>query len=302
MPVTATSAIESIVEKHITLPDRLENLSSSYRNARPFPHVILDSLFPASMLDNLVEEMPRLGRESWVQENDERLVKFNLRSAVELGNAGLRLVAFLHSASFLYFLSEMTGIHHLLPDPYLKGSGYHVMPPGGHFDIHCDRNVAYETGLARRLALIVYLNKSWDHKYGGQLELWNSTGTKCEVVVEPFFNRTVIFEVADGGYHGVPSTVACPEGRSRNSFAVYYHTVGVNGNMAITPHSSIYSPSFFHKEKITVRSVVRDLMPPILHRAYRRLRGIKANPNDSAKAVPQPTLITELEPNRAGNP
>ena len=301
MPAAQTSAIESIVEKHITLPDRLENLSAAYHTAKPFPHVILDDLFASQSLDDLVSEMPRLGRESWVHENDERLVKFNLRSAVELGNAGHQFVSFLHSATFLYFLSEMTGIPHLLPDPYLKGSGYHVMPPGGHFDVHCDRNVAYETGLARRLALIVYLNKSWEHDYGGQLELWDPTGTKCEVVVEPLFNRTIIFEVADGGYHGVPATVACPEGRSRNSFAVYYHTVGVNGNMAITPHSSVYSPSFYHKEKITVRSIVRDLTPPLLHRAYRRLRGVKMNPTNSAKPVQQPAMTAEPQPTRAAN-
>ena len=73
MPAIRTSAIESIVEKHITLPDRLETLHASYHAAKPFPHIILDNLFPAPTLDNLVSEIPRLGRNSWVHENDERL-------------------------------------------------------------------------------------------------------------------------------------------------------------------------------------------------------------------------------------
>lgn len=293
MPAIRTSAIESIVEKHITLPDRLETLHASYHAAKPFPHIILDNLFPAPTLDNLVSEIPRLGRNSWVHENDERLVKFNLRSAVELGETGRQLVAFLHSAPFLYFLSELAGIPHLLPDPYLKGSGYHVMAPGGHFDVHCDRNVAYETGLARRLSLIIYLNKSWQPKYGGQLELWNSTGTNCEAVVEPLFNRTIIFEIADRNFHGVPATVTCPEGRSRISFAVYYHTVGIDGNLAIIPHSSIYSPSFLHKERTTLRSVLRDLAPPFLHRTYRKLRGVKRNPEEVRKPLSPVNLSGE---------
>jgi hypothetical protein len=59
--------------------------------------------------------------------------------------------ALLHSATFQYFLSELPGIWNLLPDTYLQRGGYHVMPPGGHLDVHAGRNTHYMTGLTRRL-------------------------------------------------------------------------------------------------------------------------------------------------------
>src|SRR5690606_34215472 len=105
---------------------------------------------------------------------------------------GFDVTALLHSAPFLSFLTAVTGITELLPDPYLQGGGYSCIPPGGFFNVHVDRNVAYETGLLRRLAFIVYLNKAWRPEYGGQLELWNQDGTQREVVVEPAFNRAIL--------------------------------------------------------------------------------------------------------------
>jgi hypothetical protein len=114
------------------------------------------------------------------------------------------------------------------------------MPPGGKFDVHADRNMAYETGLTRHLSLITYLNKSWKHEYGGQFELWNHDGSRREAVVEPLFNRTVIFEIADQNFHGVPSPIASPGGRCRTSFVVYYHTA--QGQSA-APHSSVFPNS-----------------------------------------------------------
>jgi Rps23 Pro-64 3,4-dihydroxylase Tpa1-like proline 4-hydroxylase len=195
-----------------------------------------------------------------------------LQSATELGETGFQLISLLHSAAFLYFLSEITGIRELLPDPHLQGGGCHVMPPGGKFDVHADRNMAYETGLARRLSLIIYLNQAWQHEYGGQLELWNHDGTRQEVVVEPLFNRTVIFEIADQNFHGVPVPIAS---RCRSSFVVYYHTAQP---LNMTPHSSLFRtglPTRKASKSETARRIARDLCPPIVARAARRILGRK---------------------------
>lgn len=271
------SGIMSVLKEKVFLPDTPENLSRAYKTARPFPHLIIDNMFPAGQLDNLVSEMRPLNTGHWVHEDNDHLKKTNLRSAVDLGDTGFRHTALLHSAGFLYLLSELTGIWELLPDPYLQGAGYHIIPQGGKFDVHVDRNTAYETGLNRRLTLITYLNKSWEHEYGGQLELWNADGSRCDVVVEPNFNRTIIFEIADKNYHGVPNPVAAPNGRSRNSFAVYYHTAGVREKKGFTPHGSIYAPSFYGSDKnvSAFRQTIKDITPPILVRGFRRLQKAK---------------------------
>ncbi|HSS96202.1 MAG TPA: 2OG-Fe(II) oxygenase [Terriglobales bacterium] len=265
------SAILSVLHEKLNLAEPLSVLAEKYRSAKPFPHIVFDNLFSDELLDRLVEEMPAIDKKKWVESDDEHLTKYNLRSAVELGETGYRFSSFLHSAAFLYFLSEITGIFQLLPDPYLQGSGYHILPRGAKFDIHADRNTAYETGLTRRLSLITYLNKSWPHEYGGQLELWNKDGTRCEAVVEPVFNRTAIFEIGDQYFHGVPAQVACPVGRSRNSWVAYYHTAAHGTQVA--PHTSIYSPSFYQNRRRKLIDLGKDLIPPILFRALRKVKG-----------------------------
>lgn len=270
--VSMKKSIASWLQGQITLPDSVENLSAAFNSAKPFRHITVDNLFSNDMLEKLIREIPSMSEKNWVHEDNDQLQTYNLRSAIELGETGFQLTAFLHSAAFLYFLSEVTGIWELLPDPYLQGGGFHVMPRGGKFDVHADRNTAYETGLHRRLSLIVYLNKDWKPEYGGQLELWNSDGTRCEGVVEPVFNKTVIFEITDKNFHGVPKHIACPEGRTRDCFLVYYHTARPAGQDAAAPHTSIYGPSMYRKNGSALRKLVRDVTPPILMRTLKKVR------------------------------
>jgi hypothetical protein len=282
--------INPLLNNQYVEPRQVEALSACYKTAKPFPHLVIDDLFSNESLERLVDEIALVPSDSWVRHDDDELEQFNLRSVVDLGETGSRLTALLHSARFLYLLSELTGIWDLLPDPYLQGAGYHVLLPGGHFDIHADRNTAYITGLTRRVSLIVYLNKSWKHEYGGQLELWNADATRREAVVEPLFKRTIIFEIGDTYFHGVPSQVACPKGQSRNSFVAYYHTAGTDRVNDVRPHNSIYAPASYQHKELSLKSIIRDVTPPILWRGLRRLKNGK---NDGP-------IITERTATNAG--
>jgi hypothetical protein len=266
------TGFERMLTDGIEVSASIKSLKSRYRSAKPFPHLILDSLFSEDLLNHVVSEMPPTGGAKWWHDDDDRITQSTMLSAVDLGQSASQLVAFLHSARFLYLLSEITGIWELLPDPYLQGAGYHMIPRGGKFNVHVDRNTAYSTGLVRRLSLLIYLNKDWNHEYGGQLELWSKGGTRSEVVVEPTFNRTVIFEITDENYHGVPAIVKCPEGRTRNCFVAYYHTAGLPGVKEVVPHTSIYAPTSYQHRKSALRRLARELTPPLALRMFRKLR------------------------------
>jgi hypothetical protein len=265
------AGIDGVLSKPNLLTDGIKLLSSEYQSGKPYPHLVIDDLFSEDLLNRVVLEMPPTGHPNWVRHDDEHIRQFNLRSALALGEAGSRLVAFLHSANFLYFLSEVTGIWDLLPDPYLQGGGYHLIPRGGKLDVHLDRNVAYSIGLVRRLSFLIYLNKGWKREYGGQLELWSKDGSQCEVSIEPVFNRTTIFEITDENYHGVPSVVRCPKGRSRNCFVVYYHTAESPGGQELKAHTSIYGPRSYRQGESRFRQFLKDLVPPLLLRGARKL-------------------------------
>ena len=265
-----TSEIAHFLKRPVQLPDTVENLHAEYLAGHPFPHLVLDGFFSDEAMNALLTEIPGLRDDRWVHHEEKRLTKSNLRSAVDLGEIGYQHMSFLHSAAFLYLLAELTGIWHMVPDPFLSGGGYHVVPPGGRFDVHADRNVDHNTGLTRRMVLITYLNKDWKPEYGGQLELWSRDASRCEVVVEPLFNRSILFEVADHNFHGVRPVERA--GLERKSFATYFHTVALPDGKKSDAHNSIYAPSFYRSQP-ELKHIVRDCIPPIILRGVQKLRG-----------------------------
>jgi hypothetical protein len=272
--MTSASTVDyrNLLADGIQLPNAVGALRKVYENSKPFRHIVMDNLFSEPVLDALLPEISGMAPDQWSiieHEGLERTVR--MRSGAELGAAGGQLIGIVHSAAFLYLVSEITGIWQLLPDPYLQGGGYALMRRGDYFGIHSDRNVAYETGLTRRLAMIIYLNRPWIAEYGGQLELWNPDATRSGVSIYPLFNRTVIFEVSNPNYHGVPVPLACPADRTRQSFIVYYHTVGVDRKQRVRPHSSIFAPHLYRARRMTLRSVAREVTPPFLVKAVRTL-------------------------------
>ncbi len=88
-----------------------------------------------------------------------------------MGPVTLDLVHYLNSQPFLEYLSALTGIGGLLPDPYFRGGGLHEIPRGGFLKIHADFNRHPDLPLDRRINLLLYLNADWEERYGGHLEL-----------------------------------------------------------------------------------------------------------------------------------
>src|SRR5215475_892626 len=264
MTKTRTTNILSVVRCKLSLDYSIDELSESYRSALPYPHLILDGLFPTSTLKSMIEELPPLTSEKWFYESNERMSKYFFRSAVDLGDSAFQFISMVHSAGFLRFLSEITGVEALLPDPYLTGAGYQVYPSGGTFDVHADRNMDFYCGLERRLVMLIYLNRDWKESFGGQLELWDKDGTRCEKVIEPMFNRTVMFEIGDKNFHGVRPIV----GRDvfRSSMILYFHTANHN----LVPHESIFTPTQHRNKKGVIKRIGKEITPPFITKLAQR--------------------------------
>jgi hypothetical protein len=247
----------------LSLSESSSSLANRYQNNRPFPYLTIDNLFDREQLTAVLEEMSQTRGSDWIRHNSKNLEKLGQKSAAGLGPAGFQLVALLHSAPFLYLLSEITGIWNLLPDPYMHGAGYSIIPPKGKFDVHIDSNADITSGLIRRLALIIYLNHDWTPDYGGQLELWNEDATRKEAAIEPIFNRTLLMAISETSYHGINPVVE-PSGRSRYSFMIYYNTAGSILGKEMGVHSSLYAPDCY-RPRPTVRSLVRKWTPPVFY-------------------------------------
>jgi Rps23 Pro-64 3,4-dihydroxylase Tpa1-like proline 4-hydroxylase len=133
----------------------------------------------------------------------------------------------MNSEPFLRFLQELTGIKEtLIPDPYFEGGGVHQIKRGGFLKVHVDFHRHRLLQLDRRVNVLVYLNKDWKDEYGGHFELWERDMSRCVKKIAPLFNRMAIFSTTADSWHGHPDKLNCPEGRSRQSLALYYYTNG----------------------------------------------------------------------------
>ena len=133
------------------------------------------------------------------------------------------------SLDFVTHLSAITGITPLYPDIGLHGGGWHMHKAGGNLALHLDYSIHPKTQLQRKLNLIVYLEEEYKPEWGGGLEFWshdedNNRPLEKVKVIEPVFNRAVLFDTTQNSWHGFPQPITCPEGKMRKSFAVYYMT------------------------------------------------------------------------------
>lgn len=214
--------------------------SEDYARAQPFPHIVLDRLFDEGLLRRVGAEIPSpLEPNSLftadVQHLQER--KFAWRDVPSLGPESTRLIAFLSGKPFLDFLTALTGIRGLLPDPHMWGAGFHQIVAGGKLAVHADFNLHPVTQLYRRLNLLLYLNEGWDTAWGGDLELWDAEMNACVRRVEPLFNRMVVFSTTEVSFHGHPEPMTCPPDRVRRSLALYYYTYE---RLTEDPHSTLW--------------------------------------------------------------
>lgn len=216
-------------------------LREQYRNAEPFPHVVLDGLFDEADLDRVLSEFPKPEEMQWHRFESPQEKKLGYYHEISVVRPHVR--AFLEAMNgfeTLLWLEALTGMEGLIPDPYFGGGGLHQIEPGGFLKIHADFNVHPKLKIDRRANMLVYLNREWREEWGGHLELWDETMTECRKRIAPLFNRTVIFSTTDTSYHGHPHPLASPPGVTRKSVSLYYYTAGRPAEEMSTPHDTIF--------------------------------------------------------------
>jgi hypothetical protein len=273
LPVLTDLKMESFLPLQ-RMRELAQSSRATYVTARPYPHIVFDNFFDPWLLDLVLAEFPRPNQIRWQRFDNAEEIKLACAAEESFGPVTRLLLYHLNSVTFLSFLSEVTGIDNLLPDPCFEGGGLHQIVPGGKLGIHADFNKHRRYGLDRRLNLLLYLNKDWREEYGGHLELWNRDMTRCEERVSPLFNRVMIFTTAEHTYHGHPDPLRCPEGMTRKSLALYYFTNGRPAEETAETHQTVFQarragefrPTFGQR----MRWLARDLLPPIVTRQLRR--------------------------------
>jgi len=252
------------------------SLAHQYRDARPFPHIVIDEFLDPEILRTVIKEFPSSESKEFFNRGQERL-KFQFQPHEVLSGVIRNVFAELNSQAFLGFLEELTGIDGLIPDPYFEGGGLHETKRGGHLGVHADFNVHERLRLERRLNLLIYLNEDWHDEYGGELELWNKDMSDCAVRVKPAFGRAVIFNTALDSFHGHPDPLNCPPTRSRRSVATYYYTAAEEGIALLPKRTTNFRPRPGRGDEpdwqVRRHHFVNDWVPPRLQRLAHRWFG-----------------------------
>jgi Rps23 Pro-64 3,4-dihydroxylase Tpa1-like proline 4-hydroxylase len=219
-----------------------DELKAGFTVASPYPHVVIDNFLRPESVAELARVFPQPDDAVAWDHFGIKTVEMKLGSAHEefFPSPLRRAIHDLNSGPFVEFLERLTGIEHLLPDPHLAGGGIHLSRAGDHLGIHADFNWHPRIQAHRRLNLLVYLTPEWQSAYGGELELWDTTGTRLERSVEPVFNRAVIFTTRSDTFHGHPNPWAAPAGIHRQSMALYYYTSSRPAEELRPAHSTLY--------------------------------------------------------------
>ena len=249
-----------------------DRLAETYRNAMPFPHIVIDGLLPGFLLDDVLAEYPEPEDAPWQSFDNTRELKLALADIELMGPATRHVLALLNSQTFIDFLEHLTGIDGLIPDPHYTGGGLHQIRRGGFLKVHADFNRHERLKLDRRLNVLVYLNHDWEESYGGHLELWDTEMTACVERVLPLFGRMVVFSTTDFSHHGHPDPLACPEQRARRSLAWYYYTNGRPAEEVSSSHTTTFRARPGEDMRRSWRDVASRWVPPVIYDAARRVR------------------------------
>ena len=240
-------------ENFIDLEYIAQKEKNNYLNAVPFPNIVFNNFFNTVYLDKILSEFPDLSRlnqsQSYKAKNEIKLSNKNYNT---FPSTIKTFIDFLNSKTFLSFLQNLTSIkEELVADPYLEGGGLHEIKSGGVLKIHTDFNRHPFLDLDRRVNVLIYLNKNWKDEYGGHLELWNESMTKCKKKISPIFNKMVIFSTTDFSNHGHPELLKCPNELSRKSIALYYFSNG-------RPENEIINKNKKNRTFFKSRSGIKD--------------------------------------------
>lgn len=263
---------DSVRFDHAGCQEAGRKFASAYKSAGPFPHICLDDFIPCEILKEISKSFPK-DDDGLSFSRSQEMLKTQFHPEKIDNNISRNFIYSLNSEPFISFLSELTGINGIIPDPYFVGGGIHETKRGGCLGIHADFNNHKIMNVRRRLNLLIYLNENWQSDFGGDLELWSKDMKKCEKKISPIIGRCVIFNTDLDSMHGHPDPLNCPEENSRKSIALYYYTSQVDLNDQ-PDRTTNFRPRAGTGDKldraVALRHFMNEWMPPAIRRLIQR--------------------------------
>ncbi|MGJ7508217.1 2OG-Fe(II) oxygenase [Variovorax sp. GT1P44] len=262
--------VDELVDQSLFVPEHRQRLRHRLLDASPFPHLVLDGIFNPDLLDLVAEEFDMVPESAWAEIRSKYECTRRSVLGVALGPAQQVYFDIVNSGWFTEWLSSLTDVAYLLPDPKLFGGGLHESRNGASFAVHRDFNHHRHLGLKNEMVFITYLNKGWDPEWGSALELWDKKANHIVSTVQPEFGRTILLPHGQKSYHGHTKVLQTPDGRPRRSVAAYYYTSPLAGKLHGDESASVFMrPARVDK----VKTFARMIVPPVVWALGRKITG-----------------------------
>jgi Rps23 Pro-64 3,4-dihydroxylase Tpa1-like proline 4-hydroxylase len=259
-----------LINSRHTEAEKIKSLNEQFRNADPYPHVVLDQFLEPEVAKELAASFPSIEalKTHWKSINEKKSESSDFSNFAPVFAQVRQTLA---SPEFCEWVSKVTGIKDVFITDDHMGAGLHQGGNGSFLDIHIDFNIHTSLNVHRRLNLLIYLTPEWHVEWGGALELWNANMTECKRKVFPELNRCVIFETSEVSYHGY-GKVSVPEGVTRKSLFSYFYTN--EREDAVPYHDTIFKA---RPEEGLAKKVATDVKETVKNTAKATLRKFGIN-------------------------
>jgi 2OG-Fe(II) oxygenase superfamily len=260
--------IDELVNRALFVPEYRQRLRHRLLDATPFPHLVLDGIFNPALLELVAEEFDMLPASGWADIKSKYECTRRSVLGVALGPATQLYFDIVNSGWFTEWLSAVTDVPYLLPDPKLFGGGLHESRNGATFAVHRDFNHHRHLGLKNEMVFITYLNKGWNPEWGSALELWDKKANRIVTQMQPEFGTTILMPHGPASHHGHTRPLQTPDGRPRRSVATYYYTSPLAGKQ----HGDESASVFMRPARVDqVKTFARMFVPPVVWALARRI-------------------------------
>lgn len=221
------------------IANRFDCVSTDSNLELPYSILVLDDFLPKDLALAMSNECDMIPTQYWKQftRNGSQMDECtNLEQTVHAYDFTNQI----HSLTGMNWLTKITGIDGLIPDPYITGAGYSKISNGNSLKVHVDFNWNDHLKLHRALSLIVYLTPKWQDSYGGSLDFYDINKTRIVKSIPTAFNRAVIWQYHKRGFHGSAPVVNSTEKLTRKSFKLFFYTSNSTYLEDDLPHRSLY--------------------------------------------------------------
>jgi hypothetical protein len=257
---------------------KFASLKSAFYKSSPFPHLVIDNFLPEKEFKRAIGQLKKFNSRPDLSFEDSTTSKKKVFSMHDEINEVANIVKILSSQEMISDLEKLTGASGIIPLSNFKvdQTGFrflHQMHPGGFLGAHVD-HIRIDDKI-HFLNSIFYLTEDSSLNNGGLTCLYDKTGFKKLVEIEPKPNRLLVFFHSSESFHSVSNLNN--NSPLRNTIYMDYYINKEQITRLRTDETIDFSPNFWeHRTTFIPRKfsdfwTLKTYMKYLLKRFFRKI-------------------------------